>query len=95
MKGFMDREEKRTGHGVAASIISAGIPTAPKGRPKAGRETKKRISLAIMPSLYNDVQKIAFVKRKSVSEIISFCVEQYILENAGALKEYKKIKENE
>ena len=95
MKGFTDREEKRTGHGVAASIISAGIPTATKGRPKAGRETKKRISLAIMPSLYDDVQKIAFVKRKSVSEIFSFCVEQYVMKNSGALKEYEKIKEEE
>ena len=43
---------------------------AGKGRPKAEREIKKRVSLALYPSSYGDLQKIAYVDRKSVSDIV-------------------------
>lgn len=63
-----------------------------KGRPKADRETKKRVSLAILPSLYDNVQKIAYVERKSISEIVSECLEQYAAEHTDKLNEYDKIR---
>ena len=35
-----------------------------RGRPKEERrELKKRISLSVLPSLYEDIQKIAYVQR--------------------------------
>ena len=40
------------------------------GKTKADRELKKRISLSV-PSLYDDIQKIAYVQRRSVSELMS------------------------
>jgi hypothetical protein len=63
-----------------------------RGRPKADRETKKRVSLALYPSSYGDLQKIAYVKRKSVSDIISELIAQYVADNAAVLEEYDKIK---
>lgn len=68
--------------------------TVGRGRPKEERETKQRISLAVLPSLYEDIKKISYVERKSVSEIVSECIEQYVTENAAKLKEYNKIKKD-
>lgn len=65
------------------------------GRPEVtDRETKIRISLAVLPSLYEDIKKISYVERKSASEIVSECMEQYVAENAAKLKEYNKIKKD-
>lgn len=66
-----------------------------KGRPKTGSETKKRVTLAIYPSIYNDLQKIAYVQRKSISEIVSNLVTSFINENTDKLKEYEVIKNNQ
>ena len=64
---------------------------AGKGRPKAERETKKRVSLALYPSSYGDLQKIAYVDRKSVSDIVSELIAEYVAAHADKLKEYDKI----
>lgn len=64
-----------------------------KGRPKADRETKKRVSLALYPSSYGDLQKIAYVDRKSASDIISDLIAEFVAANADKLKEYEKIKQ--
>lgn len=79
------------------SIIGAGANAgsekpAAKGRPKAEKETKKRVSLVVYPSSYGDLQKIAYVDRKSVSDIVSELIADYVSANAGKLKEYEKIK---
>ncbi len=79
------------------SIIGAGTKQeaekpAAKGRPKTERETKKRVSLAVYPSSYSDLQKIAYVSRKSVSDIVSELIANYVSANAEKLKEYDKIK---
>lgn len=63
-----------------------------KGRPKTLSETKKRVTLALYPSTYSDLQKIAYVQRLSISEIVSNLVMSYINENAEKLEEYKLIK---
>lgn len=63
-----------------------------KGRPYAERETKVRKSFAIFPSLYDDVQKIAFVKRISISELIADLLRDYVEQNKDALSEYDNLK---
>lgn len=63
-----------------------------KGRPKTGMETKKRVTLALYPSVYSDLQKIAYVQRKSISEIVLKLVKSYINENTDKLEEYEFIK---
>lgn len=91
--GFQDRENRRTGSGVAAAMIrqSEESPTPTKGRPKVEREVKKRISLSVFPSLYERVQKIAYVERRSVSEIVAGCLSDYVEEHQEKLEEYDQI----
>ena len=63
-----------------------------QGRPKEDRETKKRVSLSVLPSLYEDIQKIAYVQRRSLSDLIGEQLEQYRKEHESELKEYMEIK---
>ena len=41
------------------------------------KELKKRISLSVLPSLYEDIQKIAYMQRKSTSEAVQEMMEEY------------------
>lgn len=96
--GFADREGKRKTTGVAAAMI-AGQPEKPKqatnyGRPKVERETKKRYNVMLLPSVYEKMKKIAYVERRSISDIISECIEAYIEQNANKLKQYDKLKKD-
>lgn len=49
------------------------------------------MSLALYPSSYGDLQKIAYVNRQSVSDIVSELIAAYVSANADKLKEYEKI----
>lgn len=88
MAKFEDRENRRK-----TSVVSSMVaPEAGKrGRPKEDRETKKRVSLSVLPSLYEDIQKIAYVQRKSTSEIMSSMMEAYRSSHADELAEYEKL----
>lgn len=94
MSKLQDRENKRK------SIIGGMIdtPAAPassvggRGRPKEDRELKKRISLSVLPSLYDDIQKIAYVQRRSVSELMSAMMEEYRGSHTAELAEYEEVK---
>ena len=94
MSGFADREKNRERKSVVASMISdtPQEKNTGRGRPKEERETKKRVSLAVLPSLYEDIGKIAYVERRSISEVVSECIEKYVADNESKLKEYEKIK---
>lgn len=76
----------------AAQPAKRSKQAAGKGRPKADRETKKRVSLALYPSSYSDLQKIAYVNRQSASDIVSELIAEYVTANAAKLEEYEKIK---
>lgn len=65
-----------------------------RGRPKEKREIKKRISLAVLPSIYENMQKISYIERKSMSEIVSDFFEQYVKDNADKIAEYDRIKKD-
>lgn len=94
MSKLQDRENKRKS--IIGGMIDA--PAAPeastgnRGRPKEDRELKKRISLSVLPSLYDDIQKIAYVQRRSVSELLSAMMEEYRSNHAVELAEYEKVK---
>lgn len=87
MSRLAEREAKRKS-AVAGLIAQKPEATAQNG----ARELKKRISLSVRPSLYGDVQKIAYVQRRSVSEVVEELMEEYRDKNAGALEEYGKLK---
>lgn len=89
VKGIIGAGEQ----GQASLIRTSEEAPQGKGRPKVtDRETKKRVTLAVFPSLYADLQKIAYVDRQSVSDIITEFIAQYVKDNAAKLKEYDKIK---
>ncbi len=96
MAKFEDRESRRRGS-VVGSIVD-GTPAAAgsgRGRPKEGREIKKRVSLSVLPSLYEDIQKIAYVQRRSISDVVGDLMEQFRAGHEKELVEYRKIKNNE
>jgi len=93
MSKLEERESRRRSSVVGSMVDSApAAASGKKGRPKEDRETKKRVSLSVLPSLYEDIQKIAYVQRRSVSELMSSMMEEYRGNHVAELAEYKRIK---
>ena len=93
MSKLEERESRRRSSVVGSIVDSApAAASGKKGRPKEDRETKKRVSLSVLPSLYEDIQKIAYVQRRSLSDLIGEQLEQYRKEHESELKEYMEIK---
>lgn len=96
MAKFEDRENRRR-TSVVGSIVEGApvVSRSERGRPKEDREIKKRVSLSVMPSLYEDIQKIAYVQRRSISDVVGDLMEQFRAGHEEELAEYRKIKNNE
>lgn len=94
MGKLQDRENKRKSiiGGMIDAPAAPAASTGNRGRPKEDRELKKRISLSVLPSLYDDIQKIAYVQRRSVSELLSAMMEEYRVSHGAELDEYEKVK---
>ena len=97
MSNLKDRENRRRAS-VVVSIIEQQLAeettqrSAGRGRPIEDRELRKRVSLSVLPSLYEDIQKIAYVERRSVSELLSDLMAQYRDQQKSALSEYEKVR---
>ena len=92
MSKLEERESRRRSSVVGSMVDSApAAANGKKGRPKEDRETKKRVSLSVLPSLYEDIQKIAYVQRRSVSDIMSELMEGYRSENVASISEFEVI----
>ena len=79
MSKLEERESRRrsaVGKFVEQTPMAAAS-SGRRGRPKENRELKKRISLSVLPSLYEDIQKIAYMQRKSTSEAVQEMMEEY------------------
>lgn len=89
--GKLEERENRRISSVVGSMVDAGQETAwaKKGRPKADREIKKRVSLTVLPSLYADIQKIAYVQRRSTSDLVAEVLGKYRGEHMQTLAEYE------
>jgi len=85
MSKLAERENRRK------SIVGSMLDSQPE---KAERERKKRVSLSIRPSVYEDIQRIAYVQRKSVSDLMDSLMEKYRAEHPEELEEYKKLRED-
>lgn len=91
MSKLEERENRRKS--IVGSIIEGpAAKTDGRGRPKEDRELKKRISLSVLPSLYDDIQKIAYVQRRSISEIVGELLEEYRAKHKNEITEYEKLK---
>ena len=95
MSKLEERENRRKSASIVGSIIgepvAAATNSAGRGRPKEDRELKKRISLSVFPSVYEDIQKIAYVQRRSVSELRSALMEEYRGSHTAELAEYEDL----
>ena len=92
MAKFEDRENRRRGSIVGSIVDCAPVASGSgRGRPKEDREIKKRVSLSVMPSLYEDIQKIAYVQRRSISDVVGDLMEQFRAGHEEELAEYRKI----
>ena len=96
MGKLQDRENKRKSiiGGMIDTPIAQTTSTGSRGRPKADRELKKRISLSVLPSVYEDIQKIAYVQRRSVSELIGELLEGYRVEHKAEIQRYGEIEKH-
>ena len=79
MGNLKDRESRRR-----ASVVGSIIEQQPTEEPKQ-RSTGRG-------SLYEDIQKIAYVERRSVSELLSDLMLQYRDQQKSALSEYEKVR---
>lgn len=84
MSKLTERENRRK------SVVGNMLDSQPV---KEEQERKKRVSLSVRPSVYEDIQKIAYVQRKSVSDIIETLMENFGAEHTEELEEYKKLRE--
>ena len=93
MSKLEERESRRrsaVGKFVEQTPMAAAS-SGRRGRPKGNRELKKRISLSVLPSLYEDIQKIAYMQRKSTSEAVQEMMEEYRKRNIRKLREYDQL----
>lgn len=92
----LEERESRRRSSVIGSMVDNSVNMvggSKKGRPKKeGCELKKRISLSVLPSLYEDIQKIAYVQRRSVSELVAAMMEEYRENHMVDLVEYQNLK---
>lgn len=65
------------------------------GRPKSRNEIKKRVGLAVYPSMYDRITKMAYVERLSINEMMCRMFEEYLNNHSEKLKEYKTLKDEE
>ena len=63
-----------------------------RGRKPSKEETKtKRLNLLMLPSVCEDISKIAAMKRSSVNELINIVLQQYITDNQDLIKKYDDV----
>ena len=94
--GKMEDRENRRRASVVGSIagVEPEISGVKKGRPKETRETKKRVSLSLFPSIYEDIQKIAYVQRRSASDLVGKLLERYRGKHEAELAEYEALEKD-
>lgn len=96
MSKLEERESRRKSTTIGKFVEQKPIVVASsgrRGRPKENRELKKRISLSVLPSVYEGIQKIAYVERKSVSELIEEIMADYQKRHCDKLEEYGRLQE--
>lgn len=92
MSKLQERESRRKS--IVADIISEPLIPAVggRGRPKENREKKKNVTFSVLPSLYEDIKKIAYVQRRSFSEVVAELLEQYRQVHKDIISEYERVK---
>ena len=90
--GFKDREDKRASAGVVSSIVTRSPYKEKLGRSPDKGELVIRKTITVLPSVWDDLKKIAYVERIPVSQIVSQLVLEYIAKNKESLKEFEDLR---
>ena len=89
----LEQRENRRKSIVANMVNEPEQPaTSGRGRPRENREKKKSVTLSLLPSLHEDIQKIAYVQRRSFSGVIAELLKQYRREHQEEILEYENMK---
>lgn len=91
----LEERENRRRSSVIGSMVNS-VPPADHGRPgrpKEDREIKKRVSLSVLPSLYEDIRRIAYIQRRSISDIVEEQLMKYRANCGEELLEYEQLGE--
>lgn len=91
MANFEDREARRKSAAAGSLDDTSFDAGGVSGLPKEHREAKKRISLSVRPSLYADIQKIAYMQRISVSSLVGTQLELYREQYKDELTRYQTL----
>lgn len=91
---FMSQTEEvgtaPSGHGSVGTQGEAR--EAKRGRKPSKDETKtKRLNLLMFPSVCADIDKIAYMQRKSTNDLINSILQDYIRENSDLLEKYNEV----
>lgn len=85
---IVDQEEEK----VEAQETVAEFKGLKRGRKPSKEETKtKRLNLLMLPSVYEDITKIAAMKRSSVNELINTVLQEYIADNQELITKYDEV----
>ena len=94
MSKLEERESRRRSATVGKFVEQPPMAATSSGRRGRPKELKKRISLSVLPSVYEDIQKIAYVQRRSVSELIGELLEGYRVEHKAEIQRYGEIEKH-
>lgn len=81
------KTELGKGSGAAASYLTTTQSTVTN---EVNELKSKRVNLLIKPSVYQDIAKIATMKRISVNELINTALESYAADHKELIAKYNK-----
>ena len=90
MSNLTEREQRR--RSAVGSMIDDKRIEPPRAKRPIGRERKKRFCLALKPSVYEDIQSLAYAQRRSASQIVDELMERYVRDNRELLDEFRRLK---
>ena len=93
MSKLEDRENRRrsTVGKIVGQTPMAAAGSGRRGRPEGKRGLKKRVSPSVVSHLFGGNQKIAYVQRKSTSEVVQEMMEDYRKRHIEELDEYDRL----
>ncbi len=89
---FITQEEEPKAPADNMSELAAGFKGMKRGRKPSTEETKtKRLNLLMLPSVCEDIGKLATMERVSTNELINSILKDYIEQNQEKLKKYEEV----
>lgn len=97
MSKLEERESRRRSATVGKFVEQppmAATKLRSAGPAEGGSGAEEAVSLSVLPSVYEDIQKIAYVQRRSVSELIGELLEGYRVEHKAEIQRYGEIEKH-